>query len=178
MIRPLFALVAVLTLVSSTRAADPPKIDWPDVKGLDRQKPNKFKDDALGYSVSYLGDGLVVTCFVYNLGLDRIPTGPTADMIKAEMYESALALEANKVNGRYTSIQPLDEKVIALGTNKIRRKRYEIEIKDEGAAITELYVTGYKNHFIKIRCTYPTKSKEKSQKLMTSLLDGLGKEMK
>jgi hypothetical protein len=132
--------------------------------------------------VSYLGDGLVVTVFVYDLGLDKIPTGPNSDTIKAEMYESALALEANKASGRYKSIQPLDEKVIPFGSNKaapqLRRKRYEVEIAKEGPAVTELYVTGHKNHFIKIRATYPSEDKEKHEKALTELIDKLGKGLK
>src|SRR5262245_55052946 len=185
MIRPLFALTALVVLVGSARADDElpgPKINWPDVKGLKRQKPNMFKDEALGYSVAYIGDATVATCFVYNLGFERIPTGPNSDMLKAEMYESLLALEANKASGRYKSISPLDEKVMPFGSNKaapqIRRKRYEVDIAKEGPAITELYVTGYKNHFIKIRATYPVDDKAIGEKDMTNLLDALGKELK
>ena len=100
MIRSLIASVALLVLVGTARPDEDdlpgPKIDWPEVKGLDKQKVNKFKDSALGYSVAYLGDGLVITVFVYDLGLDKIPTGPNSDTIKAEMYESALALEARE----------------------------------------------------------------------------------
>ncbi|MCI0704523.1 MAG: hypothetical protein L0241_26000 [Planctomycetia bacterium] len=184
MIRPLFALTALVVLVGSASAQDlpGPKITWPDVKGLKRQKPNMFKDEALGYSVSYIGDVTVATCFVYNLGFERIPTGPNSDMLKAEMYESLLALEANKTSGRYKTISPLDEKVIPFGSNKaapqIRRKRYEVELPKDGEAITELYVTGYKNHFIKIRSTYPTDDKAIGEKDMANLLDALGKALK
>ena len=185
MIRSLFAAVALLGMVGTARPAEDlpgPKIEWPEVKGLDKQKPNMFKDASPGYSVSYLGDGLVVTVFVYDLGLDKIPTGPNSDTIKAEMYESSLALEANKASGRYKKIEPLDEKVIPFGSNKaapqIRRKRYEVDIAKEGPAITELYVTGHKNHFIKLRATYPTDTKDKSEKAIAELLDGLGKGLK
>jgi hypothetical protein len=185
MIRPLLVLVALVVLVGPVRAADDlpgPKIDWPEVKGLERQKPNLFKDKALGYSVAYLGDGTVITVFVYDLGRDKIPDGPNSDVVKAEMYESLLALESNKASGRYKSIQPIDEKVIPFGSSKgapeVRRKRYEVEIAKEGAALTELYVTGYKNHFIKIRATYPAENKEKTQKVLDDLLDALGKELK
>ena len=152
------------------------------MKGLDKQKPNMFKDAALGYSVAYLGEGTVITVFVYNLSLKKIPDGPDSDIVKAEMYESLLALEANKASGRYKSIQPVSEKVIPFGTNKtapqIRRKRYEVEIAKEGAAVTELYLTGYKDYFIKLRATYPADDKEKGEKLLDTLLDGLGKGLK
>jgi hypothetical protein len=187
MIRPLLALVALLAVGGLARPADElpgPEIKWPEVKGLERQKPNVFKDEKLGYSVAYLGGDTIVTVFVYNLGRDKIPSGPDSDVVKAEMYESLLALEANKTNPkpRYKSISPLDEKVISLGPDEnalqIRRKRYEVEIIGEGAALTELYVTGYKNYFVKIRATYPATDKEQSQKHLSNLLDALGKELK
>lgn len=186
MIRPLLAVAALLALVGSARPADDelpgPKIEWPEVKGLDRQKPNMFKDAALGYSVAYLGEGTVITVFVYNLGLKKIPNGPDSETVKAEMYESLLALEANKANGRYKNLSPVSEKVIPFGSSKtapqIRRKRYEADIAKEGPAITELYITGYKDYFIKIRATYPADAKEKGEKLVDTLLDGLGKGLK
>ncbi len=184
MTRPLFALAALLALAGPARPADDdrtgPEINWPDVKGLDRQKPKTFDDKTLGYSVAYTGEGTIVTVFVYTLGLDKIPSDPYSDVIKAEMYESVLALESNKTNPkpRYKSISPLDEKVIPFGAAKgapqIRRKRYEVEIIGEGAALTELYLTGYKNSFVKIRATYPADEKEKSQKLLSDLLDAAG----
>jgi hypothetical protein len=95
-----------------------------------------------------------------------------------------LALEANKTGAkpRYRSLSPLDEKVIPFGSSKgalqVRRKRYEVDIIDEGPALTELYLTGYKNYFLKIRATYPAEGKEKSQKRLSDLLDALGNELK
>src|SRR5262245_51630143 len=131
--RSLLASVTLLVIVGTARPAEDdlpgPKIKWPEVAGLDKQKARKFDDAALGYSIAYLGEGLVITVFVYDLGLDKIPTGPNSDTLKAEMYSCILVLEANKANGRYKGIQPLDEKVIPFGTSKtapqIRRKRYE-----------------------------------------------------
>ena len=188
MTRPLLALAALVALAGPARPVEDelpgPEIKWPDVKGLDRQKPKTFEDKKLGYSIAYLGDGAIVTVFVYNLGLDKIPSDPYSDIIKAEMYESLLALEANKTSPkpRYKSISPLDEKVIPFGAStggpQLRRKRYEVEIIGEGAALTELYVAGYKNYFIKIRATYPADEKEKCQKHLAGLLEALGKELK
>src|SRR5262245_50624602 len=100
MIRPILSLLALLILVGSARPADDdlpgPKITWPDVKGLDRQKPNVFEDKALGYTVAYLAEGTIITVYVYDLGRKTIPQGPDSDAVKAEMYDSLLALEANK----------------------------------------------------------------------------------
>jgi hypothetical protein len=187
MIRALFALAALVVLVGPVRAADDPpgpKINWPDVKGTERKEPKTYDDKRFGYSVQYQSDKAFFTVFVYNAGVEKIPDGPESDTVKAEMYESLLVLEAQKrgKQPRYKSLSPLDEEVIDFGASKtapqIRRKRYEVEIIGEGAAVTELYLTGYKNHFIKIRATYPTEDKDKYQKLLANLLDALGKELK
>ena len=189
MTRPLFTLAAVLVAVGSARAADDqklpgPNIDWPHVKGLEQKKPYLYEDVRLGYSINYSGGGVLVTVYVYNHGLDKIPTGPDSDAVKVQMYESLLALEKRKggEKPRYKTLSPLDEKVIDFGTNKtapqIRCKRYEAELIGEGPVITELYLTGYKNHFLKIRATYPTENKEKNQKTLSNLLDAISKELK
>jgi hypothetical protein len=184
MLRLLTAIMgcAILATPASADELPGPKIAWPDVKGFEKQKPNTFKDTNLGYSVSYISENLVVVVFVYNLGLKEIPVGPNSDAVKAEMYESLLALEANKKTGRYKALSPLDEGVVPFGSSKtapqLRRKRYEIEITKEGPAFAELYVTSYKNHFIKIRATYPRDEKTKSEKAIATLLDALSQELK
>lgn len=185
MARSVLVFAALAVLGGSARPADDlpgPKINWPDVKGLERKEPTVFKDKKLGYSIAYLADGTIILAFVYNLDLPAVPTGAAADAIKAEMYESLLALEGNRANGRYKSIQPLDEKVVPFGTSKtapqLRRKRYDIEIAKEGPAVTELYLTGYKNYFIKLRATYPTDDRAKGEKHVADFLEALGKELK
>jgi hypothetical protein len=187
MIRTLFVAFALPLLSSAAAGRDPddlpgPKIEWPEVRGLERGKTNVFKDAKLGYSVPYTGDGATITVFVYNLGRTEIEAGVQSDALKGEMYEAAVAVEGNKATGRYKSIQPLDDQVITFGKAKgapeIRRKRYEVEINKEGEAITELYLTVYDNHFIKLRATYPTEDKDVHQKHLQSLLDSLGKQLK
>jgi hypothetical protein len=188
MIRPLFVLTALVACAGFARPTDDerpgPKIEWPDVKGLKRQTPEVSKNKKLGYSVSYQSDGTIIAVFVYNFGRDKIPDGPDSDAVLAEMYESLLLLEENKTGKKpsYKSLSPLDEKVIPLGPDPnalhMRRKRYEAERIGEGPIIAELYMTGYKNHFIKIRATYPAGDKEKCQKQLSDLLDALGKELK
>ena len=86
-----------------------PKIAWPAVEGLGKQKVNVFKDKDLGYSVAYYSDktSLTATVYVYNLGRAKIPTDADSDAVKAEMLDSLNALEANKSNGRYKTLSPL-----------------------------------------------------------------------
>jgi hypothetical protein len=187
MSRKLFAAFATALFATTItgRAAEDlpgPQIDWPEVKGLDRSKPNFFDDPKLGYSVGYSGSGTIISVYVYNLGRKKIEAGPESDAVKAEMYDSALAIEGNKASGQYKSIQPVDERVISFGSENgvptIRRKRYEVDIAKRGEAITELYLTAYKDYFIKVRVTYPASDKAAHEKRVQSVLDALGPQFK
>ncbi len=160
-----------------------PKIAWPAVEGLGKQKVNVFKDKDLGYSVAYYGDktSLTATAYVYNLGRAKIPTDADSDAVKAEMLDSLNALEANKTNGWYKTLSPLGETLVSpagKGGPVFRRKRYEADIAKEGEGITELYLTTYKNYFIKLRTTYLNADKAEAEKQIAKLLESLAGELK
>jgi len=188
MSRLLLAALAGLLITPSTRADDDPKlpgpkIAWPEVSGLNKQKVNLFKERDLGYSVAYFGDktSLTVTVYVYNLGRTKIPAGAGSDAVKAEMLDSLNALEGNKASGRYKSLSPTGETIVSpagKGGAEFRRRRYEVDIAKEGEGTTELYVTGYKDHFIKIRTTYLDRDKAECEKQVAKLLEALAAELK
>ena len=77
-----------------------------------------------------------MTVYVYNMGRAKIAAGPESDAVKAEMLDSVAALEANRKKGRYKTIAPLEERIVALGTGdeapKFRFKQYEVDRIKEG----------------------------------------------
>jgi hypothetical protein len=153
------------------------------VEGLTRQKANVFKERDLGYAVAYFGDktSLTATVHVYNLGRDKIPAGAGSDAVKAEMLDSLNAIEGNRSNGRYKTLSPVGETLVTpagKGGTEFRRRRYEVNIDKEGEGHTELYVTAYQNHFIKVRTTYLDKDKAECEKQVAKLLEGLAGELK
>ncbi len=184
MIRPLFALTATLVLVGIARPAeDPPgpKIDFPDVKGLTRGKIQTFPKAELGYSVGYNAPGFNATVYVYNLGLKKIPDGPKSDEAKAQMKQATADLETVRQAGVYKSVKELGmEETIPLGKGKdaptTLRRRFELEL-NSGVKLSEIYVTGYKDHFVKIRISHDPDDKAAPEKIAT-LLEELGKSLK
>ena len=179
MMRPLLAGLVLLAPVA-VRAQDAipgPKISFPDVKGFEREKPHVYKDKTAGYSIGYTKGDLIATVYVYNMGRAKIAAGPDSDAVKAEMLDSVAALEANRKNGRYKSISPVEDKIFTLGTGvgapKFRFKQYEVDRTKDGPAFTELYLTGYKDHFLKVRATYSTDNAAASKKALRQLLDAL-----
>jgi hypothetical protein len=179
--RPLFVLAAVLVLPALAAADDPlpgPPITLPQVDGFTRGQPIVYKDRSLGYSVGYSHEEISATVYVYNQNRAKIPAGPDSDTVKAEMLDAISAVEANKGNGAYRSINPIAEKIVPLGTGvltpQFRWKQYHVELKS-GPAVTELFLTGYKDHFVKLRVTYLSAKAAANRKALKPLLDALGK---
>ncbi|MDB5309277.1 MAG: hypothetical protein JWO38_3479 [Gemmataceae bacterium] len=180
MSRPLLTLVVVLLLPAAAHSADPmpgPAITLPDVEGFTRDQPLVYKEKGLGYSVGYKREGMTVTVYVYNQNRPRIAAGPESDAVKAEMLDSISGVEGNKTTGTYKTISPTAEKVVSLGTGEkppqFRWKQYEVALKDD-RAFTELYLTGYKDHFVKMRVTYFAENAAASRKAIQLLLDAVG----
>jgi hypothetical protein len=176
MIRPLFALVATLALVGAVRS-EAPKIDFPEVKGLTRGKVKTYPQAELGYSLSYDAPGFVVTVYVYDRGIKKIPDGAKSDEAKDEMKRLAEELDLVVKQGIYKSVKEVGkEETVPFGKGKdapsALRRRFEIERKD-GVKLSEGYITGYKNHFVKIRITHDPDDKEAPKKI-EALLEAIG----
>jgi hypothetical protein len=183
MLRSLLVLAAAVALVGVARSADPPgpKIDFPDVKGLTRGKVETFPKVELGYSVAYNAPGFAGTVYVYNLGLKKIPDGVKSDEVKGELKRAVDDLDRAKQAGLYKSVKEVGkEEAVPLGKGKdapsALRRQFEVERKD-GVKLSEVYVTGYKDHFVKIRITHDPDDKKAADKI-AALLEALGPALK
>jgi hypothetical protein len=183
MVRSLFAVAALFAAAGAARSDDPPgpKIEWPEVKGLTRGKMQPYPDPKAGYSVPYNAPGFVVTVYVYNRGLDKVPDGPKSDEVRSEMKGLVEALDLAKQKGLYKSVKEVGkEETVSFGKGKgapsALRRRFEIERK-EGPVLSEGYVTGYKNYFVKIRASHDPDDKTAPDKI-AALLESLGGALK
>ncbi|MCE9561069.1 MAG: hypothetical protein K8U57_03340 [Planctomycetes bacterium] len=186
MIRPMIVLVAIAlpTIAADEPKLPGPKIAWPEVKGLTFEKAHVYPEAALGYSVAYTTPGLTISVYVYDKGLAAIPTGAKSDIVRDEMKQVVADIEELKKRGQYTSVKEVGkEETIRLGEGKnaptaLRRKFEIARPKEAEARFSEAYITGYKDHFFKIRVTYVKDGAEKSEKLIQSLLEALGPQLK
>jgi hypothetical protein len=180
MIRSLLVLGVMGALVGAARPDDDPpgpKIDFPDLKGLNRSKIRTYDEPGLGYSLAYTKPGFTATVYVYNRGLKKVPDGPKSDEVKDEMKRLADEIDAVTKRGVYKSFKELGkEEIVPLGKGKgapsTLRRRFEIERKD-GTVLSEGYVTGFKNHFLKIRISHDPDDKGAPEKI-EALLEALG----
>ncbi|HJZ53819.1 MAG TPA: hypothetical protein VKE74_02615 [Gemmataceae bacterium] len=159
-----------------------PKIALPEVDAFEKQPVKVYDEPGLGWSVSYRGSGSVVTFYVYNMDRDEVPDGPDSDAVKAEMLDVLSAVEAGKASGHYKTLTPVKDGVASLGSGKTARKfrfkRYEVEMAKGGPAITEAYLTGYKNHFVKLRTTYLAEGKAEAEAELKDLYAAITRAMK
>ena len=73
-----------------------------------------------------------------------------------------------------------DEETVRFGKGKdapaALRRRFELELKG-GVKLSEVYVTGYKDHFVKIRISHDPDDKAAADRI-AALLEALGKSLK
>lgn len=183
MIRALLVLFAVGVPGADDPKLPGPKIEFPDVKGFTRTKTTVFPQARLGYSLGYDTPGLTVTVYVYNNGRKEIPAGAKSDAVKEEMKATVDTLELARKQGLYKSVKEVgEEETVTLGTGKdapaALRRKFELEQPKLGTRLSETYLTGYKDHFVKLRVSYNPEDKAEAEKKLATLLDALGAALK
>jgi hypothetical protein len=184
-----FRFLLVLAAATPLSAADDklpgPKIDFPEVKGFTRGKPQTFPQVELGYALAYNHDSprIAFTVYVSNKGLKEIPAGAKSDPVRTEMKGVADTIQELARRGVYKVAREVgEEEVVPLGKAKgapaALHRVFEITQMDGGKTLSEAYVTGYKNHFVKFRVTYPAADKDEARKKIATLLEALGEALK
>ncbi|MEW6303957.1 MAG: hypothetical protein AB1705_10830 [Verrucomicrobiota bacterium] len=148
-----------------------------EIKTFERSEWHRFDEPELGYSVAYNSLTSAVTVYVYHGGLKRIQSG--AGKEAKQQFEQAKRdiLMAQRLGG-YRSVKPLGDTEIKLGgeTNGLTALKATFEIaRNEGETMSMLVLTGHKNHFVKLRCTYPKHLKASSEKHFAAFLEEFGK---
>ena len=184
----LIVLVSAVAVAHGPAADDLPavKVDFPDVAGFKKTKPRTFDKKELGYSIAYDSTdsdvSLAVTTYVYTGGKASIPDGGKSDEVTAEMGGIVKGIQFYTENGTYKSYKETDSGVKPLGAAKgapqAAWKRFDLVQKDGTKTVSEAYLLGYKNHFVKLRVTYPADRQKESEKALATVLDGIGAAVK
>lgn len=132
-------------------------VKFPDVDGWTRSEKYQYPSPELGYSVTYEAKAGRVTIYVYNAGLEKIPselTGP----VNEQMLNAREEVKAIVEQGRYDSATEGKIETVTIGgpAGKIRSLHTEFTIKANGNEFdSETYIFPYNNYFIKFRVTRP-----------------------
>ena len=131
-----------------------------DVDGFKREDVHRYDKAALGYSVEYNSEaGVRITIYVYDFGLKEIPTGPFSPIIRQQSLRARGDIYRAKEKGSYQDVKDMWSGIVMLGDNEraplIRKLSFTLR-RDDQDHRSELYLTGFKKHFLKIRVTFPS----------------------
>ena len=153
-------------------------IDFPEVEGFRRSKPFEFPDPRHGSVVSYEAGPVRINIYVYDSGLDFIPDGASSNVVKEEAVLVEEGLRELRRRGKYRSYAERASGESRVGDSpdapRAQRRLFEIEREDGGRILTDVYITGYRNHFVKIRLTYPEGMRTESERVAAPVLNALG----
>lgn len=185
----IFCLLFIVTAKAQTTSPAPPKslsptgqelkIEFPDIDGWKKGEITRYPIPELGYSINYDSeDAGRVTIYVYNMGLKEIPSDVNDTMLKNEIARVKNEVQTVGKMGYYTNLREVKDETITLGgsTGKVKALKTVFSYNLQGKpVISEAYILGHKNHFIKIRATYPNVEGETENKALTDILVQLEK---
>ena len=164
---------------SAIKVAPELKISFPVVKGWEKSEVTTYPVAALGYSVNYESEeGGRVTVYVYNSGRSKIVNGAKDKVIKDEIEKAKSEILEFEKRGVYQNVKEIKNETIALGgeNGKVESLHYLLSMSARGNELTsEIYLFGYKNHFIKLRATRLYEKEGIKNQAMTDLLSALEK---
>jgi len=150
-------------------------ISYPKLKDYKPRPHHEFSKKELGYAVGYIADnGFKVDVYVYNLGKNKIPAGASSKDV-TEAFDQSVA----EIKRFYKDPPPKEtaNETTTVGDVETKHAAYEITYKDT-ALISHLYVGAMKDHYVKIRATYPTAEKAKGEAQLKEVLGKLGEAFK
>ena len=178
------SLLACMTLASRASYADAVKLapgpfELPDRIGPMRfdGQPHKYDDPRLGSSYQYLGGGLSLTVYVYDLGAENIPDGGDT-RYACEAFEGA---KGDVLRAGYQNMIVKSEQLARLDpaaeTPVAREAVFEYKRNDR-PTVSYLWVTGASKLFVKLRFSVDDKFRDELTEARRTVLSALGDALK
>lgn len=164
------------------------KLDFPEVPGFLRTGPKLVGKPTYGYVVSYLDERQVgVAIAVYNSTDKPIPDGLTSSAVveEFERIEKGLSEKTELDAKLHYRLSESGEKPIGGSQGPLFRWRlYEVEYAHgvvpirgqyHGVSAAQVYLTGYRGHFIRVQVYYPAGKNEKADQAATKVFEAVSK---
>ena len=134
-------------------------IDFPERLGeLTLKGRTQFPQAAEGAVIAYEGNDVRGAVYVYTAGLATIGNGVGDPVIHRHFQETVTALQtAAKSAGKVTPVRASTISAFKDCGPQFLWRADEISMGGN-ALVTRTYLTGYKNHFVKLRVTHPRAS--------------------
>jgi hypothetical protein len=151
---------------------------FPELIGFSKGKKDTYGDPALGYSMSYFSrDGMAITVYVYNGGHPTIPEGTASQLVQEEQKSAAGEIYEMGRLGKYGDVKQTVHDEVRLGTSAKAPRALHIgfTLTKEGVKkVSDLYIVGHKNNFVKIRSTRNLSTREKTAGKLSYVLGKIG----
>ncbi|HUT92617.1 MAG TPA: hypothetical protein VMY37_24200 [Thermoguttaceae bacterium] len=125
--------------------------------GMVRRKVWPYEaSDTQGIAVAYSCENGEATVFVARRVASDVPDGGDSDVAAREVERALSVLDHMEATGRYSSVKKYQGSVIRLGTapDNLTWARAAFTARYKGAPlISMIYVTGLRNHVVKLRIT-------------------------
>ena len=118
-------------------------IDYSQTKGMPE----------LGWAWNSETQAITTTFYIYNFGIDSIPPGATSGPVLTQFQQAVADIEIGAKAGRYEQLKPSQGPGnCTVGAIVFRCITFTAVLpKDNQPVFTRLFVTGYRNYFLKIR---------------------------
>lgn len=163
---------------SPTPVSKKSKIEFSDIEGWEKSIAADSDDE---YIVNYDSETSGrVTIYVYNRGLEQIPSGVT-DKLIVEEFEGAQAAVMQLADlGIYENVKQEKNETINLGgaSGKLKSLRAKMTMTMRGQnMVSETYLFGHQNRFVKIRATRSKAQNDSDKNKMSELLGEIDKSL-
>jgi hypothetical protein len=154
-------------------------LDFPDnLGGLALKGRTQFPRPGEGANIAYEGEGVRGAVYVYNAGLTEIPAGVGSPKIHMHFLETTAALQRAGAEGPGGArVTPMKSRTISAfpGCGPQFLWRSDAVEMNGQRVITRTYLTGYANHFVKLRVTHPPKDDTAAERFVQDVRRLLGK---
>jgi hypothetical protein len=178
------SLLACTTLASGSSRAEPVKLlpgpfELPERIGPMRfdGQAHKYDDPRLGSSYQYMGGGLSLTVYVYDLGATDIPDGGDT-RIACEAFEGA---KSDVMHAGYQDTLLKSQQLARLDPDAVAPVAREavFEFTRSGSpTVSYLWVTGAAKQFVKLRFSVNAKYRDELVEARRAVLTALGESLK
>lgn len=174
------SLLACMTLAQ----AEPVKLapgpfELPERIGPMRYDGNahKYDDPRLGASYQYLGGGLSLTIYVYDLGAENIPDGGDT-RIACEAFEGA---KGDVLHAGYQNVVVKSQQLARLdpaAESPVAREAVFEYTRSDRPTVSYLWLTGAAKEFVKLRFSIDDKYRDELAEARRTVLNALGAALK
>lgn len=164
-----FAAVSLGVLLALVAAAQAPSVPAPErnvetglafpdmigparkVGSIDYSRTKGMPE--LGWAWNYEAPAITSTFYVYNSGIASIASGATGSAVLSQFHQANADIEIGARTGRYEQLQPSQGPgICTFGAMVFRCITFTAVLpQDKRPVFTRLFVTGYRNYFLKVR---------------------------